>query len=181
MSSLKMFSVGFLPLEWVYHSGKDVPENMKDILEYVRQELLEISAVSIGCNQEALTNALRKMLVKDKPAPFRAARISSLENSIALFANSQVKSIVEAIEKEGRELSTKNRNMLEQARENINSVLKDLEPKEDDKAHGDELATMQIEYQKAVRLLFYSQQMAQILINMARSEKGQTVRPLINH
>lgn len=166
VGEMKMFSVGFLPLEWIYHSGKDTPEDMKNVLEYVSQELLEISAVSIGCNQEALTNALRKMLTRDHPAPFQAARISTLESSIALFANSQVKSVIEAIAKEGRELSTKNRNMLEQARENINSVLKDLEPKEDDKAIVDELAAMEIDYEKAIRLLCYSQQMAKLLIDM---------------
>jgi HK97 family phage prohead protease len=74
---LKSVSVGFIPLEWEDHKWEDGKERPKPDRTILKQELLELSAVSVPANPNALMNALQCGLITDaekKDFEFAAAR-----------------------------------------------------------------------------------------------------------
>ncbi len=58
---MKAFSVGFMPIEWTDGDGKKGPKRT-----YTKTELLEISAVAIPANSEALRLAVSEGRIKTK-------------------------------------------------------------------------------------------------------------------
>lgn len=104
---LHMFSIGFIPVKWIFYNaaGEQVERWWDaDYLEYLEAELLEISCVTIGCNRDALTLALAEKAFgkKDTAAPFSPPVIQPNSDAlIHLFADQQLKSLVDRIQSEG--------------------------------------------------------------------------------
>jgi hypothetical protein len=138
-SELKATSVGFICNEYKFYDadGKEV-DDWYDAsqTELAKNELLEISAVPVPCNPEALQLMFQKGL--DLEVPAEPARIVGYDES-RVDMEQAIKSIVNIFEKEGRVLSGKNRSLINDAVTALQSLLDatDTSTDDDDKAAPD--------------------------------------------
>ena len=101
-----MFSIGFIPIRWVYGTVADLVKEFPEIREAVREaglhdedklrvyteiELLEISAVFVGSNREALQLLAAKALVAGEGA----------EEAMAKFSDELAAKVVERLKAAG--------------------------------------------------------------------------------
>jgi len=161
---LNSVSVGFDPVEWEWAEGDE--EN----INFQQQALLETSAVPVPSNPEALqvagkegvdTSVIKNWAkdVLDKTETEQATKAEDVELELeAKIKDNELKAECPHCEgkiykevKDGRVLSTRNKELLEEARDDVDKVLKECD--DDDKEYIEQLEKEKEDLKEQVKQL----------------------------